>query len=50
MIEQILPNNNERCYSNFSTTFREVNTPQLDDNGFDAYLVHVYYFNLLLFH
>jgi hypothetical protein len=27
MIEQILPNNNERCYSNFSPTFREVNTP-----------------------
>jgi hypothetical protein len=24
-----LPNNNERCYSNFSTTFREVNTPLL---------------------
>jgi hypothetical protein len=22
-----LPNNNERCYSNFSPTFREVNTP-----------------------
>jgi hypothetical protein len=28
MIEQILPNNNERCYSNFSPTFREVNTPK----------------------
>jgi hypothetical protein len=27
MIEQILPNNNETCYSNFSSTFREVNTP-----------------------
>jgi hypothetical protein len=27
MIWQILPNNNERYYSNFSTTFREVNTP-----------------------
>jgi hypothetical protein len=27
MIGQILPNNNERCYSNFSPTFREVNTP-----------------------
>jgi hypothetical protein len=27
MIRQILPNNNERCYSNFSPTFREVNTP-----------------------
>jgi hypothetical protein len=26
MIEHILSNNNERCYSNFSTTFREVNT------------------------
>jgi hypothetical protein len=28
MIGQILPNNNERCYSNFSPTFREVNTPE----------------------
>jgi hypothetical protein len=27
MIGQILPNNNERCYNNFSPTFREVNTP-----------------------
>jgi hypothetical protein len=27
MIGQILPNNNERCYINFSPTFREVNTP-----------------------
>jgi hypothetical protein len=27
MIEQILPNNNERCYRNFSPTFREVNPP-----------------------
>jgi hypothetical protein len=27
MIKQILSNNNERCYSNFSSTFREVNTP-----------------------
>jgi hypothetical protein len=27
MIRQILPNNNKRCYSNFSPTFREVNTP-----------------------
>jgi hypothetical protein len=26
MIGQILPNKNERCYSNFSPTFREVNT------------------------
>jgi hypothetical protein len=25
MIGQILPNNNETCYSNFSPTFREVN-------------------------
>jgi hypothetical protein len=25
MIEQILSNNNERCYNNFSTVFREVN-------------------------
>jgi hypothetical protein len=29
MIGQILPNNNERCYNNFSATFREVNTPLL---------------------
>jgi hypothetical protein len=29
MIGQILPNNNERCYSNFLPTFREVNTPSL---------------------
>jgi hypothetical protein len=29
MIGQILPNNNERCYNNFSSTFREVNTPAL---------------------
>jgi hypothetical protein len=27
MIGQILSNNNEKCYSNFSHTFREVNTP-----------------------
>jgi hypothetical protein len=27
MIGQILPNNNEICYNNFSPTFREVNTP-----------------------
>jgi hypothetical protein len=27
MIGQILPNNNKRCYSNFSPTFREANTP-----------------------
>jgi hypothetical protein len=27
MIEQILLNNNKRCYSNFSPTFREGNTP-----------------------
>jgi hypothetical protein len=27
MIGQILPNNNKRCYSNFSPTFHEVNTP-----------------------
>jgi hypothetical protein len=27
MIEQILLNNNERYYSNFSPTFREMNTP-----------------------
>jgi hypothetical protein len=29
MIGQILPNNNERCYINFSHTFREVNTPSM---------------------
>jgi hypothetical protein len=29
MIRQVLPNNNERCYSNFSATFREVNTPYI---------------------
>jgi hypothetical protein len=28
MIEQILLNNNERCYSNFSPIFREANTPK----------------------
>jgi hypothetical protein len=33
MIEQILPNNNERCYSNFSPTFREVNTPSVTNGG-----------------
>jgi hypothetical protein len=27
MIGQILPNNNERCYNNFSTAFYGVNTP-----------------------
>jgi hypothetical protein len=27
MIGQILSNNNERCYNNFSPTFRKVNTP-----------------------
>jgi hypothetical protein len=30
MIRQILPNNNKRCYSNFSPTFREVNTPLVE--------------------
>jgi hypothetical protein len=30
MIGQILPNNNERCYNNFSPTFREVNTPLVE--------------------
>jgi hypothetical protein len=29
MVEQILSNNNERCYSNFSTTFHYLNTPQI---------------------
>jgi hypothetical protein len=33
MIGQILPNNNERYYNNFSPTFREVNTPH-DDSCF----------------
>jgi hypothetical protein len=28
MVKQILPNNNEKCYNNFSATFREVNTPR----------------------
>jgi hypothetical protein len=27
MIRQILANNNEKCYSNFSPTFREANPP-----------------------
>jgi hypothetical protein len=27
MIRQILPNNNEKCYSNLSATFRESNPP-----------------------
>jgi hypothetical protein len=35
MIGQILPNNNERCYSNFSPTFREVNTPSDADGRHD---------------
>jgi hypothetical protein len=30
MIGQILPNNNETCYSNFSPIFHEVNTPCFD--------------------
>jgi hypothetical protein len=30
MIEQILSNNNERYYSNFSPTFHEVNTPYVN--------------------
>jgi hypothetical protein len=35
MIGQILPNNNERCYSNFSPTFREVNTPSVLETKHD---------------
>jgi hypothetical protein len=31
MIGQILSNNNEICYSNFSPTFHEVNTPNTDE-------------------
>jgi hypothetical protein len=27
MVEQILPNNNERCYSNFLLTFHQLNSP-----------------------
>jgi hypothetical protein len=36
MSGRILPNNNKRCYSNFSSTFREVNTPiaPLSTTGF----------------
>jgi hypothetical protein len=30
MIGQILSNNNEICYSNFSHTFRKVNTPHIE--------------------
>jgi hypothetical protein len=26
MVEQILPNNNEKCYSNFSHKFSQLNT------------------------
>jgi hypothetical protein len=33
MIGQILPNNNEKCYSNFSPTFREVNAPRGSAEG-----------------
>jgi hypothetical protein len=29
MIEQILPNNNKTCYSNFSLNFEQVNTPRV---------------------
>jgi hypothetical protein len=38
MIGQILPNNNERCYSNFSPTFREVNTPNAMIPAIQSYL------------
>jgi hypothetical protein len=27
MVGQILPNNNEKCYSNFSPNFSQLNTP-----------------------
>jgi hypothetical protein len=33
MIGQILLNNNDRCYSNFSPTFREVNAPKVVRRG-----------------
>jgi hypothetical protein len=36
MIGQILPNNNERCYSNFSHIFREVNTPKEKESWKDS--------------
>jgi hypothetical protein len=29
MVGQILPNNNERCYSNFLSTFQQLNTPYI---------------------
>jgi hypothetical protein len=33
MIGQILPINNEKCYSNFSSTFREVNAPLVHEQS-----------------
>jgi hypothetical protein len=40
MIGQILSNNNERCYNNFSPTFREVNTAFVEctSSSMDQYL------------
>jgi hypothetical protein len=29
MVEQILPNNNEKCYNNFSSNFSQLNTAKV---------------------
>jgi len=38
MVEQILPNNNEKCYSNFSPQFPQLNAALLQINE----LLHTY--------
>jgi hypothetical protein len=42
MIGQILPNNNKKCYSNFLSTFREVNTPYMLQALFILQLCNVF--------
>jgi hypothetical protein len=32
MVEQILPNNNEKCYSNFSPKFSQLNTALINND------------------
>jgi hypothetical protein len=51
MIKQILSTNNERCYSNFSHTFREVNTPLKDLSRpfrLNCVIIFIFYLYLML--
>jgi hypothetical protein len=33
MVEQILSNNNEKCYTNFSTKFSQLNTAKAEEEA-----------------